>query len=213
MSIPLSCLQAKGLIVGQSVAAVTSSRAAVNAQRTGLSGHREATGVDTTILRQFDARTVHRGRRHLALSRRDADLHLVVLVQRGARGHSVTVVGHRGRARTRLVDGQREARRLVLLILRVLLVVLRVLSVLAVVVALRFLNGTGIGTGHTLHHLAVAVVAGNLDGRVGQFLFQRYSWSEDDTTGTDERRLDIVDIRHRLRGQAETHISQSWEGN
>ena len=73
-------------------AATCSAR--VDHEGRSLSGHREVTGIDTLTLGELNARAVQGCGRHLALSRRDADLHLVVLVEACTRGHGVAVLGH-----------------------------------------------------------------------------------------------------------------------
>ena len=57
------------------------SRSRVDHQRAGLGRHSEATGIDTAILSQFDARTVDGCGRHLTLCGRDAQLHLCILIE------------------------------------------------------------------------------------------------------------------------------------
>ena len=79
-----------------------------------MSRHGEVTGVDTLRLRQLDRRTVQGCRRGLTLSRRDADLQLVVLAQRSARGDCITVVGDGCGATAAGRDCQGEGGRLVL---------------------------------------------------------------------------------------------------
>ena len=58
-----------------------------------------------------------------------------------------------------------------------------VTTVLAVIIALGLFDGTRISRGHTLHNVAVAVVARNLDGGVGQLVLQILRRSEDDHAG------------------------------
>ena len=58
--------------------------AGVDDQRRGLTRHSEATGVDTIVFGELNFRAIHGCGRNLSLSRRDTDLHLVVLVQRSA---------------------------------------------------------------------------------------------------------------------------------
>ena len=78
----------------------------VDDQRRGLTRHSEATSVDTVVFGEFDFRAIHGGGGYLALSRRDADLHLVILVQTGARGYSITILGDSGGANARPRDCQ-----------------------------------------------------------------------------------------------------------
>ena len=98
-----SVLRLYGLVVRQSVATISGT--GIDAQRAGLSGHSEAAAIHTTILGQLDARSVHTCGRYLTLCRRDADLHLVVLTQSSARGHSIPIMSHACGTRTSLTDG------------------------------------------------------------------------------------------------------------
>ena len=70
------------LVLVEAFATVATFTADTRADHEGrsLSGHSEATGVDTVVLSQFKRRTIDGCRRHLTLCGRDADLHLIVLV-------------------------------------------------------------------------------------------------------------------------------------
>ena len=83
-----------GLVVRQSVATVTAASAGIDHEGRSLGRHSEATRVDTTVRGQLDGRTVDgcSGRRTAGGS--DADLHLIVLVQRSARSHGVAIMSH-----------------------------------------------------------------------------------------------------------------------
>jgi len=95
--------------VGAATAAAGSTR--VDHKAGSLCGHREVTGVHTIVLSQLNAGAVDGCGGHLTLCGRDADLHLVILIEVGARGHGVAVLRHVGRTTTALADGQRIALR------------------------------------------------------------------------------------------------------
>ena len=141
----------------------TADRTRVDHEAGSLSGHGEVTGVDAIVLSEFDLRTIDGCRGHLTCSRRDADLHLVILIQVGTRGHSVTILGDACRTTTARYDGQRITLRGMRAVLtRATVITLRT-ALATSLVALRILNGTCVGRGHTLHDVTVAVVTGDLD--------------------------------------------------
>ena len=108
-----------GLVFVQAFATISAFTADARADHEGrsLSGHSEATGIHAIVLSQFDSRAVDGCRRHLTLSRRDADLHLIVLVEGCTRGHSVAIMSDGCTTTTAGCNSQRIAALLVLLTL------------------------------------------------------------------------------------------------
>ena len=82
-----------------------------------LSRHSEATGIDTIVLSQLERRAIDGCGRHFTLCRRDADLHLVVLVQRRTRSNGVAIMSDSRTTATAGYDLQRIAALLVLITL------------------------------------------------------------------------------------------------
>ena len=70
-----------------------------------------------------------------------------------------------------------------------------------------------IARGNVLDNLAVAVVAGYLDGSVHQFLFDFHVRREDDTSGSDESACHLVHGFHALGSYAKSHGAQSWNSH
>ena len=114
-----------GLVVRQSVATVTAASAGIDHEGRSLGRHSEATRVDTTVRGQLDARTVDGCSGRCTAGGSDADLHLIVLVQRSARSHGVAIMSHTCTTATGLADGQRIARGLILIALLALAALLR----------------------------------------------------------------------------------------
>ena len=62
----------------------------------------------------------------------------------------------------------------------------------------------GVGAaGHALHHLTVAVVAGDVDARLLQLLLDVHVGHKDHATHGDEVAAHLVHVRDRLRAQTE----------
>ena len=61
------------------------------------------------------------------------------------------------------------------------------------------------------HLFAVAVVAGDDDGRVLQLVLQVHVGGEDDAAAGNQRALHLVHVLHGLRAQSESHASQSGQ--
>ena len=66
-----------------------------------------------------------------------------------------------------------------------------------------------IARGNVLDNLAVAVVAGYLDGSVHQFLFDFHVRREDDTSGSDESACHLDHGYHAFDSNAKSHSAQS----
>ena len=66
---------------------------------------------------------------------------------------------------------------------------------------------------HTLHNLAVAVVAGDADGGFGQRTLDVRRGGEDDAAGGDEAGGHLVHVVHRCGTHPEAHGAQAGNGN
>ena len=82
-------------------------------------------------------------------------------------------------------------------------------DVVVIVVVLVVLHDTLVGTGYALHLLTVAVVAGNLDGSVSQFILQVSRGGEDDAAAADKASLHLVHVGNTLGAKTESHAAQS----
>ena len=70
-----------------------------------------------------------------------------------------------------------------------------------------------VGRDDALHDVAVAVVAGDVDSRLGQRLPDFGVGREDDAAAGDEAGRHLVDVGHRIGAQSEPHAAQSRHGH
>ena len=76
----------------------------------------------------------------------------------------------------------------------------------------RSVHGAGVGRGDTLDEVAVAVVAGDADGSLGEFLLDVAVGREDYAARGDEVCTHLVDVGYRLGAETETHGAKSRNG-
>ena len=91
-------------------------------------------------------------------------------------------------------------------------VLVPVLSALVRVRVLIVFHNTLVGTRYALHLLTVAVVAGNLDGSVSQFVLQVNIGREDDAATANQGGLYLVHVGDALGAQSESHTAQAGDG-
>ena len=70
-----------------------------------------------------------------------------------------------------------------------------------------------VGRDDALHDVAVAVVAGDVDSRLGQCLPDFGVGREDDAAAGDEAGRHLVHVGHRIGAQSEPHAAQSRHGH
>lgn len=70
-----------------------------------------------------------------------------------------------------------------------------------------------IGRGNLLHHLAVSIVAGDVDGSLFEFLLDVGVRHEDDVSAGDEVGAHLVHILYGGRVKTESEAAQSWHSH
>ena len=79
-------------------------------------------------------------------------------------------------------------------------------------VVIRVVDGSVVARGNLLHHVAVAVVAGDVDGGVGQLALDLWAWGEEHTARGDDARSHVVHRSHALGSNAEAHSAKARDG-